>query len=223
MRAGVLSSLLTACLCWAGCAAPPSCPEPKTATADPRVGSSAPGTIAGAGSSPALSGAYQVVELRQGKSVTSFDDAFLSAAPSCYAARLLWAFDKGSLSISMETLCDSSSAERTVDLCRAALEVAVVWGADAFRVPASVKALGYVDRYTLGFEPLPNGMKRTRNRISRSCSVSASAATMRISNEGGALILSSPEGDLVLKKLDDPAVDWDREAQRRYEERHGTK
>ena len=229
MKTAYLSTVVVAGGLMLGCgggAAP--CPEPavpQVAAADTagkkEAAAKAPAEEA---APPQIEGAYRVVEHRDGKNVTNIAKALLAQAPSCYAVRMLWRFQKESLGISMDMLCDTAKdMDHSVDYCQASLELGIQWTKGGFKVPVSAQAEGTVDRYALKFEPIPGGMKRSRNKLNRSCNVSIKASALTIKEKGESLVLATPEGDLVLAPEPEPELDWGREAQRLYEERHGAK
>lgn len=222
MQTGTLAAVVSMGSLLAGCGGGAACPEPSTPAAAPAPAAAAPADGAPAEKAAAqIDGTYRVQELRRGDEVIGMEKTFLAQAPSCYAARVLWRFHDDAFAASLDILCDSS--EHTVDLCTASLEMGIRWSPGGFQFPVSARAGGVVDRFTLGFRQIPGGMQRTRDKVNRSCSVSVQASALTIKEKGPRLVLGTPDGDLVLTQETEPEVDWGKEAQRLYEERHGTR
>lgn len=217
-----MGTLLAGCGGGAATCPEPATPQGTTSSNTPTSPAAAP--VPAAAVAPRIQGIYRAVEVRQGKTVTNVAEALLSQAPSCYAMRMLWTFEKDTLGISLDLLCDTGAGtDHSVDLCQASLEIGIQWTQDGFEIPVSARSAGSVDRFALKFEQIPGGMKRTRNKINRSCNVSTKASTLTVQQKGDTLVLSSPDGDMVFAPEPSPRIDWGKEAQALYEERHGTK
>lgn len=225
MQTGTLAAVVSMGSVLAGCGGGAACPEPSTPAAAPAPApAAAPSPADGAPAEKAaaqLEGTYRILELRKGDEVVDMEKAFLAQAPSCYAARVLWRFRGDAFAASLDILCDGS--EHTVDLCTASLEMGIRWSPGGLQFPVSARAGGVVDRFTLGFRQIPGGMRRTRDKVNRSCNVSVQASALTIKEKGPRLVLGTPDGDLVLTQETEPEVDWGKEAQRLYEERHGAR
>lgn len=227
MRASRLSTAVAIGTLLAGCGGAAVCPDRAVPQGAPsEKAQPAPDTAsADSAAPPRLEGTYRAVELRQGDKVTPVADVLLSQARSCHAMRVLWSFHERTLGMTLEMLCDTEGTERSVDLCRASLEVGIQWRPDGFEIPADVRAAGTVDRIGLKFEQIPGGMRRSTDKISRGCNISMKAAAIRIKEKkGDSLVLSTEEGDMLFVPEPNPeALDWNRESLRLYEERHGAK
>jgi hypothetical protein len=222
MKAGCLSMVVAIGTALGGCGGGAAvCPDPAATRGPAPQKSQSPADSA---APRLLEGTYRVVEHRLGNEVTRLSEALLAQNPACYAMRMLWTFHERSLGMDMEILCDTTGAERTVELCKASLEVDIQWRPDGFTIPASVRAAGALHRIALKFEPLPGGMRRSTSKAGGACNVAVKATTIAIKQKGDSLVLSSAEGEMHF--VPEPGAanfDWNREALRLYEERHGAK